>query len=424
MPDPATSGALRARRIFTAQSDEVIIDGLITFADGVITYVGPFIAPGTPPRTPTPTPTILDLGDVTILPGFVDTHAHLSLPADGRTYEAVHQESDDYLIQTGLANARRHLASGVTTVRDNGARGRVGFAIRQAAAGTQAPRILVAGRPLTPTGGHFHFCGGEADNAPAIRAAVRRLVDEGADHIKLIASGGGTAGSAPEDCTYTVDDLRVAVDTAHELGRLTTAHCRSTESIRRAVVSGVDCIEHADFLRHDPGGGPIVRYDPEVVDLLRGAGTSVSMTMQCGGYDTLLELGRRESNVEPDRATMARIRAYFDDKLSILAALLRAGLADRIAVSTDAGPADTQFGRFALGLGLATEAGMTATQALVAATRTAARICGIADRAGLLRAGAPADLLVVGGRPTTSIEDAGDVRAVLVGGALCHGRLA
>jgi imidazolonepropionase-like amidohydrolase len=414
MPDPVGSGALRARRIFTATSDDVITDGVITFTTGVITYVGP-----DPRGCP-----VLDLGDVTILPGFIDAHAHLSMPADGRTYEQIHRESDETLVRTGLDNGRRHLASGITTVRDNGARGTVGFAIRNAAGNSPMPHILVAGRPLTPRGGHFHFCGGAADHPAEIEAAVRQLGAEGADHIKLIASGGGTAGSSPEDCTYTVDQLRVAVDTAHALGLSTTAHCRSTESVRRAVVSGVDCVEHMDFLQPDPPHGAVTRYDPEVVGLLRDAGTYVSMTMQCGGYDTLLEL-----NADPRQSTeesspdAVRLRRYFDDKLGILAALLRDGLTDHIAISTDAGPADTRFGRFSLGLGLATDAGMTPTQALIAATRTPARLCGIADRAGTLHAGAAADLLVLGGDPTTSITATSDIRAVLVDGIVRHGHL-
>jgi imidazolonepropionase-like amidohydrolase len=295
---------------------------------------------------------------------------------------------------------------------------------------------------LTPTGGHFHFCGGEADTPAELDAAVRTLVAEGADHIKLIASGGGTAGSAPHETTYDRDQLRTAVETAHELGRLTTAHCRSIESLRRAVAAGVDCVEHVDFL----GPDATVAYDPAVAEQLSAAGTFLSMTMQAGGYDALVDTAAGVSAATADPGTaagigttagvgttagigftagigigrsaaeLARIRAYFDDKLATLARLLADGFAERIVISTDAGPSDTRFGRFGLGLALAVDAGMTPAQALTAATRTAAAACGIADRVGTLEPGRVADLLVVDGDPTVSIGDAARVHAVFVAG--------
>lgn len=392
---------VRARRVFTATGAPAIRDGAVAFHNGTITFVGPAAAMSTPAAG------VVDFGDATILPGFVDAHAHLSLPADGRSYEDLHAGPDEPLLRAGLANARRHLSCGVTTVRDNGARGQLGFAIRR----TAPLRVLACGRPLTPHGGHFHFCGGEADTPTELDAAVRTLVAEGADHIKLIASGGGTAGSAPHESTYDRDQLRLAVQTAHALGRLTTAHCRSTESLRRAVAAGVDCVEHVDFLGPDAS----VAYEPAVAEQLGSAGTYLSMTMQAGGYDALVDSA---AGIDTGRGTadLDRIRAYFDDKLATLARLLADGFAERIVLSTDAGPSDTRFGRFGLGLALAVEAGMTPVQALTAATRTAAAACGIADRVGTLRPGQAADLLVTEGDPTVSIGDATRVRAVFVGG--------
>jgi len=324
-------------------------------------------------------------------------------------------------VRTGLDNARRHLAGGVTALRDNGARGQVAFAIRQTPTpSAPMPRIMVSGRPLTPRRGHFHFCGGEADSPDEIRATVRQLAREGADHIKLIASGGGTAGSSPHLCTYTVRQLRTAVDTAHELGLATTAHCRSTESIHRAVTAGVDCIEHIDFLHPDPGRPDTISYQPAVVDQLGRAGTYLSMTLQCGGYDTLLELTAVQGTrpLRPgESAALARLRTYFDNKLNVLHRLLADGLGAQIAISTDAGPADTRFGRFPHGLILAVRAGMTPIQALLAATRIPAALCGLDRVTGSLRAGCRADLLVVAGDPTADIRHALNIGSVLLDGS-------
>src|SRR4029453_4645544 len=127
-----------------------------------------------------------------------------------------------------------------------------------------------------------------ADGADAIRAVVRQLIAEGADHIKIMASGGATAGNKPYYASYTADELRVAVDTAHGLGRLTTAHCRARQSMINAVDAGLDCIEHAEFLVPSEiveyGAGVassgVIAYDPAVTERLLEAGTFVSFTMQ------------------------------------------------------------------------------------------------------------------------------------------------
>src|SRR5581483_7262763 len=125
-----------------------------------------------------------------------------------------------------------------------------------------------------------------------------------------------------------------------------------------------------------------------------GAGTYLSMTLQCGGYDTLLELTRLPQGrpLDPgESAALARLHTYFDNKLHVLRSLLADGLGGRVVISTDAGPADTRFGRFPWGLILAVQAGMTPIEALLAATRTPAALCGLADVTGSLRPGCSAD---------------------------------
>ncbi len=336
----------------------------------------------------------IDLGELLMLPGFIDVHAHLTLPADGRPYEAVNAASDDDLLETGHANALRHLRGGVTTVRDNGARADLGTRLRGALAGQPvSPRVLVAGRPLTPPGGHFHFCGGTAETVADVREAVRRLAGEGVDHIKVIGSGGGTAGSRAEESTYSLEHLRAAASAAHALRLQVTAHCRGTESLRLALRAGVDCVEHADFLTRVPGAGAVVAYDEEIGVMLRDQGTWISMTLQAGGYDTLLELGE---NPVADPARLNRLRRYFADKLAILERLLQEGLEDQIVISTDAGPSDTQFGRFGLGLAMADQVGWKPPAALHAVTSRAAAVSGLAGRAGQIAPGLSADFVATG----------------------------
>jgi len=358
----------------------------------------------------------------TLLPGLIDAHAHLTLPANRLTYEQMFLEQDEMMALVSLRNLQRHLASGVTTIRDNGGRNRVTFVVREALRRGYfvGPRLLLAGRPLTHRRGHFHFCNGEADGEVEIQAAVRALVAEGADHIKIMASGGGTLGTSPYHASYTAHELRIAVETAHGLGRLTTAHCRARQAMHHAVEAGLDCIEHAEFLvppeqpvPEPPVSSYGIQYDPRLTDRLLRAGTFVSFTFQAGGYTTLLELQQGADDTHQQRDDLER---YFDAKRELFGKLLRDGMLPRLVISTDAGPADTDFGHLEQGLQLAVQSGMSPRQALEAVTRVAAEACGVSHLVGGLEAGKEADLLVVDGNPLQDIDAIVNVRAVYLAG--------
>ncbi|WP_427892886.1 amidohydrolase family protein [Kribbella sp. GL6] len=399
----------RAARVLTGRDGQVLRDGEVLVSGERIEAV----RPGT---TDPPYP-VVDFGDATIVPGIIDAHVHLTMPADGRDYAAIHRDPDELLALVAAANLRRLSAAGITTVRDNGGRNTVMFAVREGVRRgyLAGPRLLLAGRPITPTLGHFHFCNGEADGADAIRAAVRRLVAQGADHIKLMASGGGTPGSRPDQVTYTVAELRVAVDAAHALGVPTTAHCRSTGSIRNAVEAGVDCVEHADFLADGRGGA--IDYDPALVEQMLAAGVFVSMTLQAGGAERRQRFRTADRPLPPaEQAEYDGLRRYFDAKLGVVRRLLADGYAGRMAISSDAGPGDTEFARTDLWLRLAGEAGMPAVAAIEAFTRVPAELLGLDDAVGTLAAGKVADLVVVDGDPLLDPDAISHPVAVLRGG--------
>ncbi len=371
--------------------------------------------------------------DATILPGLIDAHVHVTLPGDGRAIEETLTESDAYLALVGYQNVRTHLASGVTTMRDNGARGETAYGVRRylEEAATPTPRLLVSGPPITPTGGHMHWWGGSADGCDDVRRAVRRRVGEGADHIKLVASGGGTRGTLPDGVAFSEAELRFAVEAAHDLGRLTTVHAHATEGIRRAARAGVDCIEHATFITTSGDGGRsggeyrdamytqsglVSRFDSEVAEEVAKAGCFVSATL-LGGYEDLLELGRRRDELtESERRRLSAAEEHVERKLHAFSSLVEHGFTGKLVVSTDAGPATMRFGRLQLALELAVSGGLSPLQAIEAATRVAAEACGIQSEVGTLEPGKRADILVVAGDVSVDIAALRNILAVFVAG--------
>lgn len=423
---------LRFGRVFQANGRPGIVDGVIELDSHRISRVGP--ASEFTRELAQPDAAVEAYPDATAIPGLIDAHCHITLSGDSRTYEEQARDPDEMLTLVAVRNMALHLANGVTTLRDNGSRNRTGFIVREAIQRgyISGPRLLLSGRPVTHTGGHFHWCNGVADGEEAIRTAVRRLVSEGADHIKLMASGGGTGGNTPYLPSYGVRELKVAVETAHELDRPTTAHCRATSSMTNAIDAGLDCIEHGEFLVRGEikqyGSGiaaaGVMKYDPAVAERIVEAGTFLSYTIQAGGYDTLLSLDRVEAQggkltaVQCSQVSM--LTEFFDGKREILSSLLQDGILPRLIISSDAGPFDVAFGTLQYGLELAVSAGLSPVDAITAATSTAAKACNISAEVGTLEAGKDADIAVVSGDPTANISDLRHVVAVYQSGELAH----
>jgi imidazolonepropionase-like amidohydrolase len=411
---------VRAARVLDARGGPPLEDGVVEIGDGQIVRVLPAST-----REPSAEVEQDHFPDGTLLPGLIDAHTHLSLAADGRSYEAMSLDPDALMALTCIRNLRLHLAAGVTTLRDNGARNRITFLVREALNRGYfvGPRLLLCGRAISHTAGHFYLYNEIADSAEEMRRAVRKLIAEGADHIKIMASGGKTAGNQAYFASYTADELRVAVEAAHDLGRLTTAHCRARDSMQRALEAGLDCIEHAEFLvpPHDLGLGTgvvpagVISYDPHLTERLLARGVFLSFTYQVGGYDTLVDL-RRERTVRSllsgEQAELDRLERHFEAKHALFGRLLADGALPHLVVSSDAGPFDCQFGRMWYGLELAVKGGMTPQQAIESVTRFAAEAVGLSASIGTLEPGRCADMVVVRGNPLEDIRRMADVLAV------------
>jgi imidazolonepropionase-like amidohydrolase len=347
------------------------------------------------------------------VPGFVDAHVHFTLFADGRSYEAMAAESDAMMAFAAARNALMHLRSGVTTARDNGSRNKLGFELKAAIEQglIPGPRLLVSGRPITQPSGHFHWCNGAAAGPDEIRAAIKGLAAEGADHIKIMASGGGTVGTDPARASYSVPELACATTTAHDLGLPTTAHCRAAESMSRAIEAGLDCMEHGEFIAPD-GARP---FDADLAMRLVDSGMYLSPTLQANGWDTIVRLRslREAGELTPEQERILAV-AEHDTTITLehVDRLAGMGLSGRIIAGTDAGCFDFSFGHIDYCLELMVAAGMTPMEALLAATSVAAKACGVADQVGTIEAGKRADIVVLAASPLQDIRAAAHVLAV------------
>ena len=412
---PSRPLCILADRLADGISTESRADHAVLIRDGLIAAVGPreAVLKDVPPDTER-----VDLGSACLAPGLIDGHTHCCLAGDGRTYAEYIVDSDEVMVLAGALSLQRHLNAGITTIREHGARNRIGFTLKEGVLRgyIPGPRMLVSGRPITCTGGHFHFCNEVADGEDEIRRSVRRLVHEGADYIKIMASGGGTVGTIPGVATYTAEELGAAVHEAHNFHRLTAAHCRAKESMLRAVHAGIDLMEHAEFLDSDNQ----IRFDPKLAEMMAESGIWISPTLQAlTSYPTIVHLKKKRDMGSISSAEEKELHALEENaeiKLDIVRRMLDYGVRDRIVPGTDSGVSNLQFGHLDYDLQLLTLTGFTPAEALIAATRISAEAAGIGDQIGTIETGKAADLVAFDGDPTKDIAAFSRVVAVFQAG--------
>jgi imidazolonepropionase-like amidohydrolase len=346
------------------------------------------------------------------LPGLIDCHAHVTLPADGRDYEQALLDSDATMTALGVEHARNHLAAGVTTIRDNGSRHRTAFEARRLLEKdpSPSPRLLVSGPPITTTRGHFWWCGGEANGPSSIALRVRDIAEMGADHVKVMASGGGTRGTDPGRAAYSEAEMRSAVETAHALGRRATAHCRATSSIRASISAGIDGVEHAEFVNEE---GEIT-FDRDTAEALIASDVWICPTIQASGEHERRWLSGLDARHEKATAIAAEITA----RIRTIRELVRMGARGRIVFGTDAGPFFTPFGDVITELTFLHRSGLETIDCLRAATHRAACAIGVESTAGRIAEGMDADLLIVAEPPIQDLSTLGSPIAVLRRGTM------
>lgn len=385
---------IRAGRLIDGLGGPPIAAGGVLVEGTKIVAVGPAAELAAPPGEPVDD---LDFPDGTLLPGLIDVHAHLTFGTGGRSYEEVMREdSDDIMLVRAVRNCQIHLKAGVTTIRDCGARNRTTLSLRDAAnlGLFPSPRLLVSGPPITVTGGHFWWCNGEADGVDGVQRQARRLLKEGVDFLKIMASGGGTRGTNQARASYTAEEIAAAVREAHVAGKLTTAHCLAAESVANAVEAGIDQVEHINFIHPDGSR----RLDPAIAERIVEKGIYVSPTIQTG-YRQIERLRARTDLTPRERQQLSDLEYKLETKLTFVRRFRELGA--KIVAGTDA---IAQFGDYAIGIELLVRAGLTPMEAIQAATRVAAEAIGLGKVVGTLQPGKEADVIVVSGDPLADVR--------------------
>ena len=220
---------------------------------------------------------IYDYPDKTVMPGMVDCHTHHNGFGDGRAGDDLATLPDEVLTLQSARNARASLFSGVTSIRENGPKNVTMFRLRDAINQGIAigPRMVLCGRAVSIIGGHMGYFGSEATGPTEARATTRQLIKEGADYIKITATGGSTRTSFPRRPSFNVDELRSIVDEAHKFGKLTAAHCASTQGIINSLDAGVDMIIHCMFKDTDGSNN----YRPDVAERIGRQNAHVNPTL-------------------------------------------------------------------------------------------------------------------------------------------------
>ncbi len=361
---------------------------------------------------------VIDFGDATLAPGFIDAHTHLSMFYSTDYRQAALNALQRTIPEQALLateNLKKTLFAGVTTTRDVGSHDFLDVGLRNAvrAGVIIGPRMQVAVRAIGATGGHcddqagyrFGLFGHESGpeegviNGPVeARRAVRLNVKYGADVIKTCATGGVLSLTDDVDTPQlTQDELNAIVDEAHALRRKTAAHAHGSEGAKRAIRAGIDSIEHGTFL------------DDEALDMMKARGTVFIPTLMAtqGGREKLGQ-GMYPPAVE------AKMRAAIEAINQTFKRALAKGV--RIGMGTDA--AVYAHGRNTEEFRMMANLGMSPLDALRAGTTVDAELMGLQDKIGALEAGKFADVIAMPGDPTENIREAEKVFFVMKEGVI------
>ena len=404
-----TATLIHAGKLITAEDNKVLSEQTLIIEQDKIVAIEPGF------RQPGAQDSVIDLRQHTVMPGLMDMHTHFYTQFSPTVYsEGFTMNEADYALR-GATFAEKTLMAGFTTVRELGDNHQISTALKKAIAKgyVTGPRIFAAGKSIATTGGHADPTNGVAaefmadpgpkqgviNGADEARKAVRQRYKEGSDLIKITATGGvlsvAKSGSNPQ---FTAEELTAIVSTANDYGMKVAVHAHGKEGMERAIKAGVHSIEHGTYM------------DKATMAMMRKQGTYFVPTISAGKWaeEKSRIAGFFPDLVRPKAATIGgKIQQTF-------AEAYKAGV--KIAFGTDAGV--FEHGNNWREFVYMTEAGMPALEAIHSATIEGARLLGVEDELGSIKAGKQADIIAVPGNPLQDINLMGQVSFVMKAGQI------
>jgi imidazolonepropionase-like amidohydrolase len=350
---------------------------------------------------------VIDLGNLTVMPGLMDVHTHLTMNTEFDPYRELTSTPGKEAIN-GVVNARTTLMAGFTSVRNVGASGYVDVDLRDAinAGQVAGPHMLVSGPPLGITGGHcdenllpvqYHAVGdGVADGIAEVQHKVRENIKYGADLIKICATGGVLSkGDDPQASQYTLEEMQAIVADAHRLGRKVAAHAHGAQGILWATEAGVDSIEHGSYI------------DDAAIAEMKKRGTYLVPTVYL--EDWQIEHGH--------------LPAFYHQKMVDVSAVAKKNIKHamqsgvKVALGTDAAVYPHGLNAHELDV-YVNQLGMSPLAALQTATINAADLMGLSSKTGTLEPGKWADIIAVDKNPLDDVRVLEDVKFVMKSGVV------
>jgi imidazolonepropionase-like amidohydrolase len=355
--------------------------------------------------------TVVDLGAMTVMPGLIDVHTHLTMNPDFDPYREL-TSTDAKEAINGVVNAKATLLAGITSVRNVGANGFTDVDLRDAVNAGQVPgpHMLVSGPLLGITGGHcdenllpikYRLVGdGVADGIAEVQHKVRQNIKYGADLIKICATGGVLSkGDDPQASQYTLEEMQAIVADAHRLGRKVAAHAHGAQGILWATEAGVDSIEHGSYI------------NDEAIAEMKKRGTYLVPTVYL--EDWMLEFGH--------------LPPFYHQKMIDVSAVAKSNIKHamqagvKIAMGTDAAVYPHGLNAHELDV-YVNQLGMAPLAALQTATLNAADLMGWSAKTGSLEAGKWADIIAVEKNPLDDVRVLQDVKFVMKAGVVYKGQ--